>query len=212
MLILRSDYELLGLDPTYDVYGEDVDLCLRVRGQLYKDIWCCVGLTGIHEASTTRRLVGTENANAKDSNKIIREYLHFKSICDRSELILEFEVSQMEVRVLREVILTMQSLDPSQESLVNFLLSPAITVARVDAGDEEEKPIGDDIHITTQLRHERLDEILDSVIASTGDICELRMLSLQIYQILTDVQLASPNPPMPLLDILYNHWASLVNK
>ena len=207
MLIMRSDFALLGLDPSYDVYGEDVDLCLRLRRQLYKDVWCCVGLTGIHEASTTRRMVGTQNSNAKDSGKIIGAYQYFMQSCQKSELLLELLLSQMEVSVLRQTIFSLQSLVTSQQPLVAISLSPVTVDVPVNAGEVEDKLIGDDFHITTQLRHERLGEIYDIIVKATADISEMRVSSLQIYQVLTDPLLAISDAQNSLLDILYDHWA-----
>jgi hypothetical protein len=211
MLIMRSDFELLGLDTTYDVYGEDVDLCLRMRRHLHKEVWCCVGLTGIHEASTTRKIVGTHNPNTKDSGKIICAYQSFIGSCQKSDLLLELLLAQMEVSVLRETTLGLQSLVPSQQTLLNISMSPATTVDLADASDADDQLNRDEFHITTRLRHERHGEIQDRVVVATGDVSELRVLSLQIYQVLSNPQIAVSDAPSSLLDILYDHWISLVD-
>jgi hypothetical protein len=212
MLLLRSDYELLGLDPSYDVYGEDVDLCLRFRRLLFKDIWCCVGLTGIHEASTTRKLVGTDNPNAKDSGRISCAHKYFMESCQKSELLLELLFSQMEISLHREIILSLQSLVSSQQALANTRHTSALTDAFVDTGEAEVELIGHDFHITTQLRHERLGEIHHRVMQATNEISELRELSVLIYQVLTDPRQTLPDSPSSLLDILYDQSTSLVNQ
>jgi hypothetical protein len=211
MLIMRSDYELLGLDSTYDVYGEDVDLCLRLRRQLHKEVWCCVGLTGIHEASTTRKIVGTDNPNTKDSEKIMSEYQSFIGSCQKPDLLFELLLAQMELSVLREAIFCLQSLVPSQQNLYTISLSPATNVVLADASDADDQLNRDEFHITRRLRHERVGEIQDRVVGATGDVSELRVLSLQIYQVLTDPRLAVSDAPSSLLDILYDHWTSLVD-
>ena len=90
-------------------------------------------------------------------------------------------------------------------------MSPATTVALADVSDADDQLNSDEFHITTRLRHERLGEIQDRVVAATGDVSELRVLSLQIYQVLSDPQIAVSDAPSSLLDILYDHWISLVD-
>ena len=55
IMIARQDFETLeGFDTGYEWgYFEDVDLCMRVRHELEKEIWYCAEATLIHEPGST---------------------------------------------------------------------------------------------------------------------------------------------------------------
>lgn len=55
LMIRRADFlEVGGFDMGYPGgYFEDVDLCLKVRAQLHKEVWYCADATLVHEVGST---------------------------------------------------------------------------------------------------------------------------------------------------------------
>ena len=52
--IARQDFQQHPFNETYNVCGEDVELCIDVQQDLKKQVWLCTEATAIHEAETTR--------------------------------------------------------------------------------------------------------------------------------------------------------------
>jgi glycosyltransferase involved in cell wall biosynthesis len=57
-LMRRDEFAALQFDETYEVAGEDIDLCLRYRAQFSREIYYCAEATAIHRENVTRKEFG----------------------------------------------------------------------------------------------------------------------------------------------------------
>lgn len=55
LFIRRDEFAKLEFDPSYDVAGEDIDLCLRYREKFPREIYYCAGASAVHVENDTRK-------------------------------------------------------------------------------------------------------------------------------------------------------------
>jgi GT2 family glycosyltransferase len=103
MLLARNTFQELRFQEQYRQCGEDVELCLDLRQHLNKQVWLCVGASGIHESETTRQHQESSEQLSEDRVRMRARYHRFINEVSSDQLQLELRCSQREVEILKEI-------------------------------------------------------------------------------------------------------------
>jgi hypothetical protein len=101
--IRRSDALATPLNESYQVCGEDVELCLDLQ-QLGKQVWLCGEAEAIHEAESSRSHQPDQAANSADLLRLRSRYHDFVVQASPAQLQLLLEKQQWESMWLRDLI------------------------------------------------------------------------------------------------------------
>lgn len=103
LLIRARDFGPLGLDEDYQVCGEDVDLCLRMRAQ-GRQIWFCPDASAVHDGEATRSEVPGQQASPGDLERLRDLHRAFLAAACPQEWQLEWHAQAEESDHLRRLL------------------------------------------------------------------------------------------------------------
>lgn len=103
ILIRREHFIKLLMNETYNVCGEDIELCLDIRQKLGLDIWYCPTASGIHEGESTRKTQKAQGANLDDIKKMRKVRSQFIQKASLFQLRDDMHSQCLETEVLRRL-------------------------------------------------------------------------------------------------------------
>lgn len=108
MALSRADFLQLELAESFQVCGEDVLICLRMRQELHKQILFCPAMGAIHDAESTRSQTDGQNNVADDNKRLRAGWLELMQQADTETLKVELKAAQTEAEHLRRCCLDLQ--------------------------------------------------------------------------------------------------------
>lgn len=108
MALSRADFLQLELAESFQVCGEDVLICLRMRQELHKQILFCPAMGAIHDAESTRKQTDGQNNVADDNKRLRAGWLELMQRADTETLKIELKAAQTEAEHLRSCCLALQ--------------------------------------------------------------------------------------------------------
>ena len=113
MVIRREHFQALGFNCKYQVCGEDVELCLALRGQLELNVVYCPRFSGEHSGEATRSNEKDQGSNSEDLTRMRGLHERFLSTTSSDQLRNELTANAREADILRSTILAQgkQALD-----------------------------------------------------------------------------------------------------
>lgn len=109
MALSRADFLQLELAESFQVCGEDVLICLRMRQELHKQILFCPAMGAIHDAESTRKQTDGQNNVADDNKRLRAGWLELMQRADSETLKIELKAAQTEAEHLRNTYLELQT-------------------------------------------------------------------------------------------------------
>ena len=103
MVMRRKHFKSLQLNTEYRVCGEDVELCLELRGKLDLDVVYCPQFSGEHAGETTRSKDENQRGNSEDITRLRGLHERFLSTASNKQLRIELAASVAEADVLRSL-------------------------------------------------------------------------------------------------------------
>lgn len=103
MVIRREHFQSLRFNTDYQVCGEDVELCLSLRGQLKLNVVYCPRFSGEHGGEATRRLEEDQRGNSEDLTRMRALHQRFLNTSSDDQLRIELSASVNEADVLRSL-------------------------------------------------------------------------------------------------------------
>ena len=103
MVIRRDHFHSLRFNTDYRVCGEDVELCLAVRGQLKLNVVYCPRFSGEHGGEATRRNDEDQRGNSEDLARMRALHERFLNTSNDNQLRIELAASMTEAEVLRSL-------------------------------------------------------------------------------------------------------------
>ena len=123
MVIRREHFQALGFNTEYRVCGEDVELCLELRGKLKLNVWYCPNFSGEHGGEATRSHEEDQGGNSEDLTRMRGLHERFLNTANRDQLRVELIASVAEADALRS--LEAQRSHEGQETNANLPRSKA---------------------------------------------------------------------------------------
>ena len=77
MITRKKIFENLKFNESYEVCGEDIELCLDINQLLKKEIWYSYDFKGIHEAESTRKRVAKQQKSFSDKRRLKNRYAFY---------------------------------------------------------------------------------------------------------------------------------------
>ena len=103
MLIRRDDFLAIRFDEGCQVHGEDTTLCFALRQKTGLDVLVCPTCSGIHDPSTTRSLISSQDGNPTDIDNLRARRRQFLEQASDVELRKELWSATREAHVLRSL-------------------------------------------------------------------------------------------------------------
>ena len=100
MLLRKNTFSILKFNESYEVCGEDIELCLNIRDKLGLNIVYCPLASGIHYSSYTRRKSNQYGNSVNDLNKMRITRKEFMENANIQQLKNEIKDSKLEVKAL----------------------------------------------------------------------------------------------------------------
>ena len=120
--IRRRDFLKHPFNTSYQVCGEDVELCLDVQEYLHQQVWLCNQATAIHESETTRSQQPDQSQNSADLLRLRARTQSFIEQATADQLRVLLEQQQRESQQLRDLIredlIELQTLEKEQERIL----------------------------------------------------------------------------------------------
>ena len=120
--IRRRDFLKHPYNTSYQVCGEDVELCLDVQEYLHQQVWLCNQATAIHESETTRSQQPDQSQNSADLLRLRARTQSFIEQATADQLRVLLEQQQRESQQLRDLIredlIELQNLEKEQERIL----------------------------------------------------------------------------------------------
>tara|TARA_B100000902_G_C27119609_1_gene817970 strand:+ start:31 stop:948 length:918 start_codon:yes stop_codon:yes gene_type:complete len=111
-------------NTNYLICGEDVELCLDLRENYNKDIYCCYEFSAIHQAETTRSQNPEQYKTFKDNLLISGRYLRFLLKSNISNIENEFNIIQRNLKIYKKYRVNKLLLSKNRKwDLTLFILS-----------------------------------------------------------------------------------------
>ena len=104
MVIRREDFQTLGFNNKYKVCGEDVELCLALRGQLGLNVMYCPRFSGEHSGEATRSNEEDQGGNSEDLTRMRAIHKQFLSTTSSDQLRSELTANAIEAQILRSTL------------------------------------------------------------------------------------------------------------
>ena len=105
MVIRREHFQTLGFNNKYEVCGEDVELCLALRGQLGLNVMYCPRFSGEHSGEATRSNEEDQGSNSEDLTRMRTIHKQFLSTTSSDQLRSELTANAIEAEILRSTLL-----------------------------------------------------------------------------------------------------------
>ena len=105
MVIRREHFQALGFNTEYQVCGEDVELCLALRGQLELNVVYCPRFSGEHSGEATRSNEEDQGGNSEDLTRMRGLHKRFLSTTSSDQLRNELTANAIEADILRSTLL-----------------------------------------------------------------------------------------------------------
>ena len=105
MVIRREHFQALGFNTEYQVCGEDVELCLALRGQLELNVMYCPLFSGEHSGEATRSNEVNQGGNSEDLTRMRILHERFLNTTSKDQLRIELKANAIEADILRSTIL-----------------------------------------------------------------------------------------------------------
>ena len=127
MLIPKDVINQIKLNENYNVYGEDVELCLDIRQHLDKEIFYCPSFSGIHEAESTRSKIKNQLKNNRDKKRLIKRYQSFLKNISLKNLYFEYNLNSRLIKWMIQYNIYGFNKKPHNNSIIfiyttNFIL------------------------------------------------------------------------------------------
>ncbi|QNJ18462.1 glycosyl transferase 2 family protein [Synechococcus sp. A18-25c] len=103
MLIRRDHFQSLRFSTDYRVCGEDVELCLALRGQLNLNVIYCPLFSGEHSGEATRGNDQDQRGNSEDLTRMRALHERFLNTASPNQLRVELAASVAEADALRSL-------------------------------------------------------------------------------------------------------------
>ena len=103
MVIRREHFQILGFNTDYRVCGEDVELCLALRGQLELNVLYCPRFSGEHGGEATRSNEEGQGGNSEDLTRMRGLHERFLNTTSNDQLRIELAASVAEADALRSL-------------------------------------------------------------------------------------------------------------
>ena len=120
--IRRQDFLRQPYNTSYQVCGEDVELCLDVQEHLHQQVWLCNQATAIHESETTRSQQPDQSQNSADLLRLRARTQSFIERATADQLRILLKQQQRESQQLRDLIredlMELQTLEKEQERIL----------------------------------------------------------------------------------------------
>ncbi len=100
----RGDFLKHPFNTSYNVCGEDVELCIDFQQYLNKQVWLCNQATAIHEPETTRSQQADQGQNSEDLLRLRIRAQSFIEQATADQLRLLLYRQQLESQQLRDLI------------------------------------------------------------------------------------------------------------
>ena len=103
MVIRRDHFQSLRFNTDYRVCGEDVELCLALRGQLNLNVVYCPRFSGEHGGEATRSHDEDQRGNSEDLTQMRGLHERFLNTASSNQLRIELAASVEEAEALRSL-------------------------------------------------------------------------------------------------------------
>ena len=99
----RDEFLELELAETFNVCGEDVQLCLQTRSVLQKQVLYCPAMSGVHDAESTRSQFEEQQGNDDDMKRMRAGWRELIQQANKESLLVELQAAQDEAEDLRSI-------------------------------------------------------------------------------------------------------------
>jgi len=160
LAVRRQEFLAIGLDERYQVCGEDVEFCLRLRA-LGRMIWYCPAVSGIHDGEATRSEVPGQQPDPEDQERLRQVHQKYLAEARPEALKLEWFSLAEECDHLRRQAASAES--PPQGGWVSRLDELTLQLARAmldldDLRHHSEVQARTIDSLQRHLLHERVDQ------------------------------------------------------
>jgi len=113
--IKRELFNEFGFSEKYDISGEDIELCLEIRGKKDLNILFCQNVSGIHFSSKTRKKNNQDFNTLNDLERVKNKRLEFLENASKEQILLDLRDLQEEISIIKDLYI--------RSKLKNFIKS-----------------------------------------------------------------------------------------